>query len=65
MKPNYYADILVFDYEKIKMTGDIMNSRQAPNGIEYVLVNGQISYRDKQHTGIKAGEVLKHNSNFK
>ena len=44
---------------------NIMNSRQAPNGIEYVLVNGQISYKDKQHTGIKAGEVLKHNSDFK
>ena len=65
LKPNYYADILVFDYEKIKMTGDIMNSRQAPDGIEYVLINGKISYRDKQHTGIKAGEVLKHNSDFK
>lgn len=60
LKSGMQADILIFDYDKIKMTGDTWNPRQAPDGIEYVLVNGQISYKDKKHTGIKAGKVLKH-----
>lgn len=59
--PDYYADILIFNYDKIKMTGDLLNPRQAPDGIEYVLVNGKITYKDKKHTGIKAGKVLRHN----
>jgi N-acyl-D-amino-acid deacylase len=60
IKPNYYGDILIFDFDKIKMIGDLLNPRQAPEGIEYVLVNGQITYKDKKHTGIKAGKVLRH-----
>ncbi len=59
-KSGYFADILIFDFDKIKMTGDIKNARQAPDGIKYVLVNGQITYKDKKHTGIKAGKVLRH-----
>ncbi len=59
LKPNYYADILIFDYNKIKMTGDLQNPRQAPDGIEHVIVNGEITYKNKQHTGVKAGKVLR------
>jgi hypothetical protein len=32
----------------------------APDGIEYVLVNGKIVYKEKAHTGEKAGKVLRH-----
>ncbi len=60
IKPNYYADILIFNYETIKMNGTLRNPRQAPEGIEYVLVNGNITYKDNEHTGIKAGKILRH-----
>jgi N-acyl-D-amino-acid deacylase len=60
LKPNKYADILIFDYNKIKMTGDFLNPRQAPEGIKYVLVNGQLTYKNNNHTNVKAGKILRH-----
>jgi N-acyl-D-amino-acid deacylase len=55
-----YADIVVFDLETIKMTGDYVNPSSPPDGIEYVLVNGKIVYQDKKHTGERSGKVLRH-----
>lgn len=60
LRPDAFADVVVFDIEKIKMTGDSMKPAQRPNGIEYVLVNGKIVYKDKTHTGERPGHVLKH-----
>lgn len=60
LRPGAFADVVVFDIEKIKMTGDHMKPAQRPDGIEYVLVNGKIVYQDKTHTGEKPGHVLRH-----
>ena len=55
-----YADIVVFSLEEIKMAGDYINPNTPPDGIEYVLVNGKIVYKDKTHTGEKPGKILRH-----
>jgi N-acyl-D-amino-acid deacylase len=55
-----YADIVIFDLESIGMTGDYENPSSPPDGIEYVLVNGKIAYKDKTHTGARSGKVLRH-----
>ncbi len=55
-----YADILVFDINTIKQTGTFNDPAQAPDGIHYVLVNGKIVYRDKEHTGARPGKVIRH-----
>jgi N-acyl-D-amino-acid deacylase len=55
-----YADIVVFDFNRIKQKGDFLNPIQRPEGIEYVLVNGKLVYKDMKHTGEKPGKVLKH-----
>jgi N-acyl-D-amino-acid deacylase len=60
INPGAYADIVIFDFEKIRMKGDYLNPAKAPDGIEYVLVNGKIVYKNMAHTGIKAGKVLRH-----
>jgi len=60
IKPNNYADLIIFDYGKIQMSGDFKNPRQAPDGIHYVLVNGQITFENKEHTSKKAGKVIRH-----
>jgi len=60
LAPGAYADILLFDPETIRMTGDFLKPAQRPDGIEYVIINGQIVYRDKAHTGAKPGKVLRH-----
>lgn len=55
-----YADIVVFDFRKIKMAGDFKKPSIPPEGIEYVLINGKIVYKEKEHTGEKPGKVIKH-----
>lgn len=61
LKPNAYADLVVFSLEKIKRTGDFMRPAQQPEGIEYVLVNGTVVYKEKSHTGARPGKVLRRN----
>ena len=60
LEPGKYADIVIFNLETIKMVGDFMNPDVPPDGIEYVLVNGKLVYKDKQHTGERPGMVLRH-----
>ncbi len=57
--PGAYADIVVFDFQTIGMKGDLLEPHQAPEGIEYVLVNGEVTYEGKAHTGVQAGRVLR------
>jgi N-acyl-D-amino-acid deacylase len=60
LAPGAYADVLVFDPNTIRMTGDFLKPAQRPDGIEYVIINGQIVYKDKAHTGARPGKVLRH-----
>jgi len=59
LRQGTYADIVVFDYETIDMKVDFLEPDQQPEGIEYVLVNGKVAYKEKKHTGEKAGKVLR------
>ena len=63
LSPGAYADIVVFDLENIRMTGDFLRPAQRPDGIEFVLVNGEVVYKNKVHTGKSPGKVLRHKSN--
>jgi N-acyl-D-amino-acid deacylase len=57
--PESFADIVIFDFDTINIAGDYLNPTTPPEGIEYVLVNGKVVYKDKVHTGVKPGRVLK------
>ncbi len=59
LKPGAYADMIVFDLQTIKMGGDFLDPIQPPDGIVYVLVNGEVVYNNKSHTGKKPGKVLR------
>lgn len=56
-----YADLVVFDYERIGDTGTWMNPSVAPAGIEKVVVNGLVAYDGMKHLGVKSGRVLRRN----
>ena len=60
LSPEAYADVLVFNLDTIRMTGDYLNPNQPPDGIEYVFVNGKLSYKNKGYTGEKAGKLIRH-----
>ena len=55
-----YADILLFDFERIKEGGDFLEPSRPPEGIEHVLVNGTVVYEKMVHTGERPGRVLRH-----
>lgn len=61
LSPGSFADIVIFDFDRIKMTGTFMNPAQRPEGIEYVLVNGKVVYKDMVHTGEMPGKLIRHN----
>ena len=55
-----YADLVVFDMETLQENTDFRNPAQAPQGIRYVLVNGQVVCENGAHTGARPGKVLRH-----
>ena len=54
------ADICVFDPERIIDHATYTDPFQYNDGIEYVLVNGQVVLDRGKHTGASAGHVLRH-----
>ncbi len=55
-----WADIVLMNFEKLSDSEDYIEPRKPPRGIEYVLVNGEIVVDKGEHTGKRAGKVLKH-----
>jgi N-acyl-D-aspartate/D-glutamate deacylase len=60
IRKNAYADLVLFDYKKIRMAGTYFNPTIPPEGIAKVLVNGKIVYENLKHTALKPGKVLRH-----
>jgi len=59
LRKNNYADIVVFNPATVADKGSYVEPAQYPSGIEYVLINGQIVLSKGQHSGIRAGKVLR------
>jgi len=54
------ADLTIFNLEAIQVRGDFENPQQRPEGIEHVLVNGQLAVKNGEYAKIQAGTVLRH-----
>lgn len=55
----YYADIVIFDEKRIADRATFENPFVKPEGIYYVIINGEMAVREGQPTGIKRGRVLR------
>lgn len=55
----YFADIVIFDYEKIQDKATFTEPHQYPEGIPYVIVNGTPVISNYEHTGNMPGVVIK------
>ena len=53
------ADIVVFDSSHIRDLSTFTSPHQYPQGIYHVMVNGELSIRNGEHTGVRAGAVLR------
>ncbi len=58
LKEGNWADVVVFDYDKIEDEATWAEPVKYPSGIDYVLVNGQVVTEHGKHTGAKPGMVL-------
>ncbi|MBM3944362.1 MAG: D-aminoacylase [SAR202 cluster bacterium] len=53
----YYADIAVFDADRVIDTATYEDPRRFPHGIPFVLVNGQVAVDNDRCTGVLAGQA--------
>jgi N-acyl-D-amino-acid deacylase len=53
-----YADIVVFDSERIIDNATYDDPKQFPTGIPFVLVNGQVAVDHERCTGVMAGQAV-------
>ena len=58
IESGYYADVVVFDPERVIDTATYDDPRQFPVGIPYVLVNGEVAVDNDQCTGVLAGRAI-------
>ncbi|HEX9972695.1 MAG TPA: D-aminoacylase, partial [bacterium] len=60
LRKGYCADITIFNPETVIDNATFLNPHQFPTGIEYVIVNGKVTVKNREHTGEAAGEILRH-----
>lgn len=59
LRDGLFADVTVFDPKRIRSRATYDQPRQLSEGVEYVLVNGQLAIEHGQHTGALPGRALR------
>jgi len=59
LKEGLYADIVIFDPATIQDNATFENPHQYPSGIDYVIVNGEVTVAEGRLTGKRPGRVLR------
>jgi N-acyl-D-amino-acid deacylase len=54
----FWADVVIFDYDRIRDVATYERPTEFPEGIDYVLVNGVVVVENGRHTGAKPGKVI-------
>ena len=62
LKEGYFADITIFDPQKILDQATFTKPFQYPTGIKTVIVNGNVVLLDDKHTDATPGRVLRKNT---
>ncbi len=59
LKPGYFADLAIFDPQKIQDHATFAEPHQYATGMVHVLVNGTQVLKDGEHTGATPGQVVR------
>jgi N-acyl-D-amino-acid deacylase len=59
LKEGFYADVVVFDAEKIQDHATFVEPHQYATGMVHVFVNGEQVLKDGEHTGATPGRVVR------
>lgn len=60
VRDGFFADLVVFDPQKVRSLATLDNPTEPPLGIEWVLVNGKVVVEQGRHTGVFPGRALRH-----
>jgi len=60
VRSGFFADLCLFDPERVIDQATYEEPRQYPEGIPYVIVNGALVVDGGAHTGARPGRVLRH-----
>ena len=58
VREGLWADVVVFDYDRIQDNSTYEEPTLYPEGIDWVLVNGEVVVDHGRHTGARPGKVL-------
>jgi len=61
LRPGNYADITLFDPDRVLDKATYTDPFQYSEGIQYVIVNGQVVLDQGKHTGARPGRALRRN----
>jgi N-acyl-D-aspartate/D-glutamate deacylase len=59
LRPGCKADVVLFDPERVQDTATYEDPIRSPVGVHMVLVNGVVTVEDGEHTGARAGQMLR------
>lgn len=59
LREGFWADIAVFDPDRVSDKATFEKPKQYPEGIDYVLVNGRVVIDQGKHTGARPGMMLR------
>lgn len=59
IKEGMWADLVMFDLDKLEDTPSYQDPKHSCTGIEQVYVNGVLTAENGRHTGAKAGKILR------
>ncbi len=60
VREGYFADLVLFDFERVNSRSTFADPAVYPEGIEMVLVNGMVVVEGDEHLGQRPGRVLRH-----
>ena len=58
VETGYFADLVVFDADRICDLATFEDPQTPPAGIPFVVVNGQVAVDNERCTGVLAGEAI-------
>lgn len=59
LQKDYFADIVIFDEDRVIDKATFKNPHQYPEGIDYVIVNGKVVINKGEHSGVLPGKILR------
>ena len=65
IKEGAYADLVLFDPQKIESVADYIHQNNPPKGIHWVFINGKPALKDSELTKIRNGKALRAYGNRK